>query len=407
MANFAFQAIDQSKKIIKGQISAKTQEEVAAILSKKGYAPLVIKESQEGIAVKGNVPVVEKITFCRYLTVMLTTGLSLSEGIDVLREESKNLLMKKILGDMNYSLEQGQQLSVIFERYPGVFEPYFVTLIKAGEASGKLSDVFKYLESELRSEYSLKAKVKGALLYPAIVFSAMIGIGILMFFFVLPQIGKVFLSMSIPLPFFTKTMFALSIKLSNQMISILVGSVTAVILGIISLRNKAVKDMIMNIVRPFPLIRNLIQKVDLARFNRIFSMLIRSAVPITDALELSLSLMAWPQFRKLASVLPNEIKRGKPLSKLFKETKIFPSLMVQMAAAGEKTATLDATLGDLAVFYEQEIEEEIKSLTQIIEPVLMLLVGIAVGVMILSIIAPIYSVVGNFQQAAGGPGGVR
>lgn len=401
MANFQYKAVDNSRKVISGQMSGKTQEEIAEMLAKRGYAPLIIKEIQEAVAIKGTVPQIEKITFCRYLSVMLSTGLSLSEGLEVLRDESKNPLMKKILGDMNYSLEQGQQLSIIFERYPGVFEPYFLTLIKAGETSGKLSEIFKYLEAELRSDYSLRAKVKGALIYPGIVFSAMLGIGILMFFFVLPQIGKVFLSMNMPLPLFTKTMFTVSIALSKQMVPILIGSVLALILVILSLKNKIVVDALLTIVRPFPVIRNMIQKIDLARFNRIFSMLIKSAVPITEALELSLSLMAWPQFRALAKTVPDDIKRGIPLSKLMKDTKLFPSLMVQMTAAGEKTATLDMTLSDLASFYEQEIEEEVKSLTQIIEPVLMLGVGIGVGVMILSIIGPIYSVVGNFQAATG------
>jgi type II secretory pathway component PulF len=332
---------------------------------------------------------------------MMSTGLSLSEGIDVLKKETKNPLMAKVLGDMSYSLEQGQQLSIIFERYPDVFEPYFLTLIKAGEVSGKLADVFRYLEAELRAEYSLNSKVKGALLYPGIVFSAMIGIGILMFFFVLPQIGKVFLNLKMPLPAFTKTMFTFSITLSNYMVQIILTIFVLGVLLVLSLRNRVVRDALFSLVRPVPVIRNLLVKIDLARFSRIFSTLIKSAVPITEALEIALSTLSLAQLRAQAKVFPDEIKRGKSLSLVIKESKLFPSLLIQMVTAGEKTAMLDTTLADLATFYEEEVEEEVKSLTQIIEPVLMLGVGVAVGVMILSIIAPIYSVVGNFQQAAG------
>lgn len=407
MANFQYKAVDAAKNISEGNISANNKDEVAAILTRKNLTPLFIKETQDHTIVKGSIPQIDKITFCRYMSIMLSTGLSLSEGIDVLRSETKNPLMYKILGDMAYGLEQGQQLSGIFEKYPGVFEPYFLTLIKAGEVSGKLAEVFKYLESELRSEYSLNAKVKGALLYPAIVFTAMIAIGILMFFFVLPQIGRVFLNLNMPLPTFTKTMFTLSIALSKQFVPITVSGFILTILGFLSLRNRNVRDALFSLIRPIPVIRDLIQKIDLARFNRIFSTLIRSAVPITDALEISLSSLSWAQYQAFATVFPDEIKRGKSLSSVIKKSNAFPSLMVQMVAAGEKTATLDATLGDLASFYEGEVEEEVKSLTQIIEPVLMLFVGIAVGTMILSIIAPIYSVVGNFQQAAGQPGGIR
>jgi type II secretory pathway component PulF len=332
---------------------------------------------------------------------MLSTGLSLSEGIDVLRRETKNPLMYKILGDMSYSLEQGQQLSSIFERYPDIFEPYFLTLTKAGEMSGKLSDVFKYLESQLKAEYNLNSKVKGALIYPAVIAFAMLGIGLLMFFFVLPQVGRVFLSMNLPLPAITKFMFTTAIALNKQMIPLIISMFVFGGIGFYLLKNKAVKNALFLIVKPIPFIHNLMQKIDLARFCRIFSTLIRSAVPITDALEISFTSLSMMEYRIYAKIFPDEIKRGKSLSTLVRESKAFPSLVIQMVAAGEKTATLDMTLADLATFYEGEVEEEVGNLTQIIEPVLVLCIGVAVGAMILSIISPIYSVVSNLQQAAG------
>jgi type IV pilus assembly protein PilC len=404
MANFSYKAVDQNKHVTQGQLSGKTRDEIAHMLEKRGLITLVIKPLTEISSSQGSLPVIEKITFCRYLSIMLSTGLSLSEGIDVLRRETKNPLMAKILGDMSYSLEQGQDLSSIFERYPTAFEPYFITLTKAGEVSGKLSEVFKYLESELRSEYSLNSKVKGALLYPAVVFSAMIVMGIMMFFFVLPQIGRVFLSMNLPLPAPTKFLFTSSITLSKQVVPIMISGVILGIIGFLSLKNPIVRDGLLAMVRPIPMIHKLLQEVDLARFNRIFSTLIRAAVPITDALEISFTSLTLSEYRACAQTFPDEIKRGRSFSELVKANPSFPSLMVQMVIAGEKTATLDSTLSDLAGFYESEVEEQVKGLTQIIEPVLMLCVGVAVGAMILSIIGPIYSVVGSFQQAgATGP----
>jgi len=403
MANFSYKALDTNKTIIESTISAKSRDEVAQMLAKRGLSPLVIKSVGENFQIRGTVPLVDKITFCRYLSIMISSGLSIAEGVEILRSETKHPLMRRILGDIVYGLEQGQQLSSIFERYPEVFESYFLTLTRAGEISGNLGDVFKYLEVELRAEYSLNSKVKGALLYPAIVFTAMIGMGIMMFFFVLPQIGKVFLNLQLPLPELTKKMFTISMALSKQFPAIMIGSAVCIVVGIWALRKRYVRDMLFVFVRPVPLIRNLIIKIDLARFNRIFSTLIRSAVPITDALEISLKLLSWHEYRKLATILPEEVRKGKSLAETIKAQHSFPSLMIQMIAAGEKTATLDSTLADLASFYEGEVEEEVKSLTQIIEPVLMLCVGIAVGGMILSIIGPIYSVVGSFQQASGGP----
>lgn len=398
MANFSYKAVDQQKHVTKGQLSGKSRDEIAHVLEKRGLTPLMIKSLTEISSAQGSLPVIEKITFCRYLSIMLSTGLSLSEGIDVLRRETKNPLMAKILGDMSYSLEQGQDLSSIFERYPTAFEPYFITLTRAGEMSGKLSDVFKYLESELRSEYSLNSKVKGALMYPTIVFSAMIVMGIGMFFFILPQIGRVFLSMNMPLAAPTKFLFTTSISLSKQVVPIMISFVVLGIIGFFSFKNPVVKDALLAMVRPIPMIHNLLQEVDLARFNRIFSTLIRSAVPITDALEISFTSLTLNEYRVCAKTFPDEIKRGKSFSELVKANPAFPSLMVQMVIAGEKTATLDSTLADLASFYESEVEEQVKGLTQIIEPILMLFVGIGVGALILSIIGPIYSVVGSMQS---------
>ncbi|HCS78423.1 TPA: hypothetical protein DIV55_01635 [Patescibacteria group bacterium] len=404
MPQFNYQALNPNKQIVTGIVAARHRKEAARELQKKGFSPLTIREANEKIQIKGKIAPIDKITFCRYISTMLSSGLSLSDGISVLREETKQPFMRSLLSDMSYSLEQGKQLSSVFERYPHVFEPYFLTLTRAGEASGTLADVFKYLESELRAEYSLSSKVKGALLYPAIIFIAMLSIGILMFFFIMPQIGKVFLSLRLTLPWITRTLFTVSIAMSKQMLPIAVLAVLGVIGGFFLLRRPAVRELLFRLIKPIPMIRNLIKEVDLARFNRIFSTLLKSAVPITEALEISLTSLSWFEYKELARKLPEEISKGKALSQAVKEQKVFPTLMVQMIAAGERSGTLDATLADLASFYEEEVEEQLKNLTQILEPMLMLLVGIGVGAMILSIIAPIYSVVGSFQQAAGGPG---
>ncbi|MBI4058248.1 type II secretion system F family protein [Candidatus Gottesmanbacteria bacterium] len=402
MPQFTYKALDQYKRIQEGRLSAKTKFEIAQLLGKQNLTPVSIKQLPENSANRRTLPAIEKITFCRYLSTMLASGLSLTEGLNVLREESKHPVLRSVLADMSYSLEQGQELSTVFERYPNIFEPYFLTLTKAGEVSGKLADVFKYLESELRSEYSLIAKIKGALLYPIIVFSAMIGIGVLVFFFVLPQIAKVFLKLKLNLPFYTSFLFNASIKLQGFFWHFMIAGAATLIGGYFAFKKPKVRMLLFYLIQPIPLIRELIKRVDMARFNRIFSTLLKSAVPITDALEISLKSLSWYEYKNLSSVLAEEIKKGKSFESVIRNRKIFPTLMVQMVAAGEKTGTLDETLSDLASFYEEEVEEELKNVTAVIEPVMMLLVGIAVCGLILSIIAPIYSVIGSLQQATQG-----
>ncbi len=402
MPNFTYKAIGTDKTILEGVMTAGTREEVAQILVKKNLSPLTVRPVSESSSVRGTVPQIDKITFCRYMAVMLKSGLSMSEGLEVLLTETKHPLMKRILGDMLYSLEQGQQLSIIFGKYPDVFEPFFITLTHAGEVSGQLAEVFNFMEEELRSEYRLNAKVKGALLYPTIVLSAAVVMGLGLFFFILPQIGKVFLSLKMPLPLMTKMMFESSIFLSRQLIWVFFTMVGLGVVTYILTIKGIVQKILFHAVRPVPFVRELIKKIDMARFNRIFSTLLRSAVPITEALEISLKSLSWFEYQALVKKLPDEIRKGKSLSEAIKAKKVFPPLLVQMIAAGEKTATLDETLADMAQFYEEEVEEELKGLTQVLEPVMMLVVGIIVGVMILSIISPIYSVIGNFQNAGAG-----
>jgi type IV pilus assembly protein PilC len=303
--------------------------------------------------------------------------------------------MKQVLSDILYHIERGQSLSQALMLYPKAFDDFFLALVKAGEVSGTMGESFKYLEEAMRAEYSLSTKIKGALMYPAVVSAAMVGIGSLMIFFIMPQIGKVFLTMSIPLPPITRFIFQTSITIAQFRLYIMGASVLAVIALISFLKTPAGKKAIMKAIYPVPIIKTLLEQIDIARFCRIFSTLIASAVPITESLEIALASMSNPHLKQMAKPAVKQVMEGQTIAATFKEHRAFPPLLIQMIAGGEKSGTLDKTLGDLAAFYEEEVEESVKKSTQLLEPMLMLIVGVGVGGMILSIIAPMYSVVGN------------
>jgi len=398
MPLFVYKASDIKNQLIEGSLSAPSAEEVSIVLKKKGLNPISIKVHTPKTSLSGSLPIVEKITFCRYTATMLESGLSLSEGMPVLKEETKNSLMRQIISDIIYHLEQGHSLSLALETYPKVFNKFFITLVKAGEVSGTLGASFKFLEEQLRAEYSLSQKVKSALMYPAVIVIAMIGIGFLMAFFILPQIGEVFLRMTIPLPTFTKTLFTTAVKVAHYRLYIIAGFIVASIVLIIFFKRPLGKKVIFKLISPIPVINRLIQKIDMARFCRIFSTLIASAVPITDSLTIALSSLSHPKYARIAPTVIEEIMHGKSMATTFKDLKVFPPLLIQMILAGEKSGTLDSSLKDLADFYEEEVSEAVKKSTQLIEPIIMLIVGIGVGAMILAIIAPLYSVIGNLQE---------
>jgi type II secretory pathway component PulF len=398
MPNFSYKAVDQSNKIQTGTITAPTTGEVSAELQKKGLKPISIKSETTFKTSQSTVPPIERISFSRYVSTMLAAGLSLTEGISVLKEDAKHPVMKQILNDILYHLERGQSLSQALALYPKVFDQFFLALVKAGEISGTLADSFKYLEEKIRAEYSLNQKIKGALVYPAFIFAAMLGIGGIMLFFVMPQIGKVFLSMTVPIPEFTRIMFQTSITMSMYRIQIVIGVILLIVSLMIFLKQPAGKELILKIIHPIPVIKNLIHQMDVARFCRIFSTLIASAVPVTESLQIALTSLANPMYHTKAKLVVDEVMQGRTIASVFKEQQLFPPLLIQMIAGGEKSGTLDKTLSDLSAFYEGEVEESVKKSTQLLEPLLMLAVGIGVGAMILSIIAPMYSVVGSLQN---------
>lgn len=398
MPTYIYKAASNSNQIVSGSLSAPSSQEVNQELQKLGLKPISIREEITFKASKSELPPVEKITFCRYVSTMLTSGLSLSEGMSVLKSETKHPVMRQVLNDILYHLERGQSLSTALALYPRIFDKFFIALVRAGEISGTMSESFKYLEEELRSEYSLSQKIKGVLMYPAVVFIAMLGIGGLMVFFIMPQIGRVFLNMTIPIPEVTKQIFRISIVISNFRIPIILSMLMSSITFGVFFSRPAGKKLLISLISPIPIIKGLLHQIDIARFCRIFSTLIASAVPIVDALDITLNSLSNPMYHKISKPIVNQVMEGKTIAQSFKDHNAFPPLLNQMIAGGERSGTLDKTLGDLATFYEEEVEESVKKSTQLLEPMLMLLVGVGVGGMILSIIAPMYSVVGSMSH---------
>ncbi len=398
MPSFTYKAVTANNTITTGTVTAPSDKEVGNELKKQGLQPITIREEITIKASQSTLPAVELITFCRYVATMLTSGLSLSEGISVLKEESKHPVMKQILNDVLYNLERGQSLSQALSLYPKVFDQFFIALVKAGEASGTMGESFKYLEAKIRGDYSLGQKIKSALTYPLFIVAAMLGIGSLMFLFIMPQIGRVFLSMAVTLPTFTRVMFQTSLTLSQYRILIMIGSVVVITILAIFAGKPAGKQFLIKLISPMPVIKNLLRDIDVARFARIFSTLIATGVPITESLTIAFHSLTNPIFHKNCKPIVDQVMEGKTLAAVFREYQIFPTLLIQMIAGGEKSGTLDKTLADLATFYEGEVEESVKKSTQLLEPTLMLIVGIGVGAMILSIIAPMYSVVGSLQN---------
>ena len=407
MSVFIYKAENKHGIIIQDAIEAPSRKEAATILRDQGLQVLTVREIQRSQTFRErlqSVPALEKAIFCRYLSTMMKAGLPLSEAVDIIAKETANRKMRRILQDLQYSIQRGQKLSSVFARYPEVFDPVFLTLTRAGEESGTLEQSFEYLATQLMKGYELSQKVKGALLYPAVILSAMMGVGILMITFVLPRMSSVFLRLNIKLPLTTKILLSVSSFLGKNYPWVIAASLITVALLIFLVRMPKTRAFLMRIVSKMPVLGKLFDQLDLARFTRTLSTLLKSGVPILDSIKVSVETLTQRKYSKLGRTFEDEVKKGRSLSDAVATGEgIFPALMTQSIRAGEKSGSLEVVLTELADFYEQEVEHALKNFTAILEPVLMLAIGVAVGVMVISIIGPIYSVIGNLQPQQPGP----
>jgi type IV pilus assembly protein PilC len=348
------------------------------------------------------VPTIEKGNFCRYLSTMIRSGTPILDAVDLLMEQTTNKNLSFILQETKGELEKGRTLYESFQKFPGTFDTIFLTVIKAGEESGTLDKSLDYLGKQLIADYYLIQKVNGALMYPAVIVTAMGLMGILMMGFVLPRIAKVFMSSGFPLPTVTLIIFQVSLFFSNYIFIILPAIIgLGAGIGWYFLKGPG-KKLVTQALPHLPLVQRIFNDLDVARFTRILGTLLQSGVPITESLKIASSSLTLVQYQRLGGQLSAEIARGGTMTNVLHQSKDrFPKMVTGMIAIGEQTGALQQVLFDIADFYDQEVDNSLKNFTTLLEPIIMVVVGIGVALMVLAIITPIYSLVGNLQAPGG------
>ncbi len=353
--------------------------------------------NQENLTNK-SIPLVEKGNFCRYLATMIRSGTPILEAVDVLSSETQNKTLARILLEIKNDLQKGKTLGESFKKFPRAFDNIFLTVIAAGEESGTLDHSLEYLGKQILADYALVQKVRGALLYPLIIVVAMTVMGFVMLVGVLPRIAKVFLSSGLPIPGVTKALFQISLFFEKNFIFILAG-LAALAVGLYLFFTRGRGGLYIKKLLPrLPVVKTTFSDLDIARFTRVLGTLLQSGVPIIEALKIAANSLTLPKYTKLGARLEIEVSRGASIRDvLHKEGTEFPKMVTGMIAIGEKTGTLQKILFDIADFYDQEVDSSLKNFTTVLEPVLMVGVGMVVALMALSIITPIYSLIGSLQ----------
>lgn len=345
-----------------------------------------------------SVPLKEKMVFTRNLAVMVSSGLTVSRAIHNLSVQTSNKKFKKILLSVYDDVQAGQTLSEGLAKYPGVFNELFVNMIGVGELSGNLEEILDILALQLEKEHDLSSKVRGALIYPAVIVAAMVGIAILMLTYILPKITGVFQDMDVKLPATTLFIIGISDFLRNN--SIL--SVAFVIVIAVSVKifagTKAGKRFFSLVFIYMPIVGNIVIKVNCARFARIYSSLLKSGISVVSGLTIVSKTLGNVYYKDALAEAIEEIQKGVDLSKVIgKYPRIFPILVTQILEVGEETGKTEAVLRRLAEFYEEEVSQITKNMSSIIEPILMLVIGGGVGFFAVAMLQPMYSVLENIK----------
>jgi len=396
-----------SGELKSGILEAQNEYQLARILHQEGYVLISVTSEKPEIKKRkleislpflGGVSLSEKIMFTRNLQVMVRAGISLPQALEILAAQSKSKKFREALLEIAEEVTKGKNFSDSLAKFPQFFSEIFCSMVKVGEEAGTLEDNLKVLTQQMEREHELKTKVKGAMIYPAVIISAMIGIGILMLVMVVPKLAETFSELAIELPPTTKFVIFLGNFLAEKWYLLILLIFALFIFLRTILRTKEGKRLIDGLTLKIPIISPIIRKTNSASIVRTLSSLIISGVPIIRCLEIISPTLGNFYFQKSISEAAEKVRKGSKLSEaLMPYRNLYPLGVIQMIAVGEQTGETSTILAKLADFFEEEVTNATKNLSAVIEPVLMLLIGAVVGFFAISMIQPIYSMLGAIK----------
>lgn len=352
----------------------------------------LVKRINDFLLKLSRVPLKEKLFFVQHLGIMLKAGISLSVALKTLASQSNNKTFQAALTTISAEVEKGKSFCESLKQFEKIFGELFINMIEAGELSGKLENVLEQLYIQMKKQHELTGKVKGALTYPAVIIMAMGGIGVFMMIFVVPKITEMLRSFNAELPLATRVLIGISDAIINNGVITLIILVISVVAFMKAMRTYKGKFIFQTIVLKFPIISPIIKKINLARFSRTISALLKTDIAIIKSFQITANVLGNLHYRNALLEMGERIKKGGQINEVIKAyPKLFPPTVAQMIAIGEQTGELDNILQELAGFYESEVDQVMSNLPSIIEPLLILVLGCGIGAMAVAIIMPMYS----------------
>lgn len=406
---FSYIVLGGDNREQRGTIDAPSVSEATKLLLEQGWfikklAPIGRAKTGFREFSFGGVPLIDRVLFTKHLAMMMKSGISLHESLEAIGEQTPNRRFKKILVTLLDRLRGGQSLASSMGRFPKVFDQLYVNIIQVGEESGTLEENLNYLAKDLDDRLELRRRVRAASFYPAIILASTLGLGLMLSYFVLPKITKLFRTMQVELPLSTKILLGTADLMDKHGGVIIAG----IIFGLIALRFFVTRKF----MRPFthwlllhlPILGSIAINYNLAGINRTLSILLRTGLTIDHAIAVTADTTVNAVYREKLRRSIEQIRKGKRLSEVFRQANqskraiYFPMLVTKMVSVGERSGRLDESFSYIAEYFEKEVDATMKNLTTILEPVLLVGIGLIVGFVAISVISPIYQVTSRFQQ---------
>jgi len=397
---FCYRAF-RNNKIISKTVEAENEKTVAFNLKRQGFFLIEIKPKENLIESNlafffNRVSFTDIVDLTRQLAIMLNAGLTLVDSFDILKKQVSKKGLSELVNNIEKEIKEGDSFSMVLKKYPQFFSNLYISLVKSGEASGKLSDILLKLAQNLEKQREFQGKIKGAMIYPMILILGMVGVMFVMVTFVIPKLLNLYKDFNLSLPLTTQILMAassFSAKYWPIIIAFFIGLYILVKRFLRSNQGKLFSD---STVLKLPAISNVVKISSLVDATRTLSILIGSGVSILESLEIIIETTNNVIYQKAFRNVYKEVERGVSLGSAMLQEQIFPPILVQMVIVGEQTGKLDETLGRISHYFEMESDLAVKTMTSLIEPSILVVLGAAVGILVMSVITPIYQLTSSF-----------
>jgi len=396
MALFSYQVKNSKGQIVEGMVEAETETIAADILIDKGFTILSLEEKKlkkwlEFLKSLQRVSSKDIVIFARQLSVMISANVPVVQSLRILVKQTTNPVLKVVVAELADEVEGGSKFSTALEKYPEIFDDFFINIIRSGETSGKLDEVLNYLAEQKEKDYDLMSKIKGAMIYPVFIISALIIVAVIVMIFVMPKLTAVLKESGAKLPWMTKALIGTSDFMVNfwwLLLLITVGLVVGLKLFIKTPNGRYRWDLIKI---KLPIFGKLFQRIYLIRFTRSLSTLTRGGVDLVSSLKIVSGIVGNEVYHSLIRKTISQVEDGNPVATEFLKSKEVPIMVSQMLDIGEQTGKLEDVLDKVSEFYSREVANLVNNLVTALEPLIMMVMGLAVGVMVAAVIVPMFN----------------